>query len=254
VEMTSSGNLYGGLDPYSLTDWYRYLNCGYFVAEVGGTDKMSAGTAVGTVRTYAKIPDNHEFTYDEWKECIRRGHTFVTYGPLVEFDVEGKPAGSQINMSSNGGTVTINWEVASVTIPMSRVELIVNGEVKESVPVSDWKRTGRWNFKVTKSSWIALLARGNYPDKPEIITAHTSPVMIKLKDSPMLAATDALTILDQIEGAMAYLDTIGTRAEDKVYKRMKLVLTSAHRTIHNRMHDMGYYHQHTPPNEYSEHK
>ena len=29
---------------------------------------------------------------------------------------------------------------------------------------------------------------------------------------------------------MAYLDTVGTRAEDRVYKRMRLVLESAHRT------------------------
>lgn len=253
VEMTSWDNLYRGINPYSLTDWYRYLNCGYFVAAVGGTDKMSARTAVGTIRTYAKIRDNHKFTYEEWKDSIRRGHTFVTYGPLLEFDVEGKPAGSQITMSPNGGTVNINWEVASVTIPMSRVELIVNGEIKESVSVSDWKGTGTWNLKVSKSSWIALLVRGRYPDKPEIITAHTSPVMIRVKDSPMLAAADALTILDQIEGAMAYLDTIGTRAEDKVYKRMKLVLTSAHRTIHNRMHEMGYFHNHTPMNDHPDH-
>jgi hypothetical protein len=254
VEMTSWGNLYGGIDPYSLTDWYRYLNCGYFVAAVGGTDKMSAGTAVGTVRTYAKIPEDREFTYEEWKECIRRGQTFVTYGPLIEFNVDGKPAGSQIDMSPNGGTVNITWEVASVTLPMTRIELIVNGEVKESVSVSDWKGNGSWSLKVSGSSWIALLVRGKYPDKPEIIAAHTSPVMVKLKDSSMLAAADAMTILDQIEGAMAYLDTIGTRAEDETYKRLKLILTSAHRTFHNRMHEMGYFHQHTPVNDHPKHR
>lgn len=253
VEMTSWENLYAGIDPYSLTDWYRYLNCGYFVAAVGGTDKMSAGTAVGTIRTYAKLRDNREFTYDEWKESIRRGQTFVTYGPLVEFIVDGKGAGSQIEMSSNGGTVNITWEAASITMPMSRVELIVNGEVKERAPVSKWKGNGNWSFKVSKSSWVALLVRGQYPDKPEIIAAHTSPVMIKVKNSQMLAAADGLTILDQIEGAMAYLDTIGTRAEDKAFKRMKLVLTSAHRTIHNRMHEMGYFHPHTPVNDHPEH-
>jgi hypothetical protein len=253
VEMTSWGNLYEGIDPYSLTDWYRYLNCGYFVAAVGGTDKMSAGTAVGTVRTYAKLPDNHEFTYDEWKESIRRGHTFVTYGPLVEFYVEGKPAGSRIDMSSNGGTVNITWEVASVTIPVTRVELIVNGEVKESVSVSRLKGNGNWSYKVSGSSWIALLIRGKYPDKQEIIVAHTSPVLVKIKDSQMLVPADGLTILEQIEGAMAYLDTIGTKAEVKTFKRMKMVLTSAHRTIHNRMHEMGYYHPHTPLNDHPEH-
>lgn len=253
VEMTSWGNLYGGIDPYSLTDWYRYLNCGYFVAAVGGTDKMSAGTPVGAIRTYAKIADDHEFTYDEWKESIRRGQTFVTYGPLIEFNVEGKPAGSSIDISSNGGTVNISWEAASVTMPMSRVELIVNGEVKESVAVSKWKGSGNWSYKVAGSSWIALMVRGKYPDKPEIIAAHTSPVMINVKNSPMLVAADALTILDQVEGAMAYLDTIGTRADDRTFKRMKLVLTSAHRTIHNRMHEKGYYHQHNSLNDHSEH-
>jgi hypothetical protein len=253
VEMTSWGNLYGGIDPYSLSDWYRYLNCGYFVAAVGGTDKMSSGTAVGAIRTYAKLADNHEFTYDEWKESIRRGQTFVTYGPLIEFNVDGRPAGSRIDMSSNGGTIDISWEAASVTVPMTRVELIVNGEVKESVPVSKWSGTGNWSIKVTGSSWVALMIRGKYQDKPEIIAAHSSPVMIALKDSPMLVSADALTILDQIEGAMAYLDTIGTRAEDTAFKRMKLVLTAAHRTLHNRMHAMGSFHQHTTLNDHPEH-
>ena len=47
----------GGREPesyYSLAFWYGFLNCGYFVAAVGGTDKMAATTAVGTGRTYAK--------------------------------------------------------------------------------------------------------------------------------------------------------------------------------------------------------
>lgn len=253
VEMTSWDNLYRGIDPYSLTDWYRYLNCGYFVAAVGGTDKMSARTAVGTVRTYAKISDDKEFSYNDWKESIKQGNTFVTYGPLIEFNVDGKHAGSQINMPSSGGTVCVNWEVASVTTPMTRVELIVNGEVRESASVSLWEGSGSWNLKISGSSWIALLVRGKYHDKPEIIAAHTSPVMIWVKGSAMLSALDALTILDQIEGAMAYLDTIGTRAHDQAFKRMKMVLTSAHRIIHNRMHEAGYFHQHTPTNEHSEH-
>ena len=53
IEMTSWSDFCAGIDPYSLSDWYRYLNCGYMVPAVGGTDKMSASMAVGTVRTYA---------------------------------------------------------------------------------------------------------------------------------------------------------------------------------------------------------
>ncbi|MEN8230909.1 MAG: CehA/McbA family metallohydrolase [Bacteroidota bacterium] len=253
VEMTSWGSLYHGIDPYSLADWYRYLNCGYFVAAVGGTDKMSASTAVGTVRTYARISDNHEFTFDQWKASIKRGETFVSYGPLMNFTVDGKPMGSRIEMSKNGGTVDISWELASVTVPMSRVELIVNGEVTESLAIAPDMATGNWHVKVKKSSWCALLVRGHYPDKPEIITAHSSPVMIHVEGSPMLAAADAVTILEQIEGTIAYLETIGTRADEKTYKRMRLLLESTHRSVHNRMHQTGQYHRHTPPEDHPEH-
>ena len=252
VEMTSWGFLYGGIDPYSLADWYRYLNCGYFVAAVGGTDKMSADTAVGTVRTYTRIPVDREFTYDEWKKAIRTGETFVTYGPLLHFTVDGKSMGSRIQMSAKGGTVDISWEVASVTIPMSRVELIVNGVIRESQTVSPDKASGNWNVKVNESSWYALLVRGHYPDKPEIIAAHSSPVIIDIDGSQLLAAADAVTILEQIEGALAYIDTIGTKADDKIYKRMRLLLESTHRSVHNRMHQMGQYHRHSPLTDHHE--
>ena len=69
----------------------------------------------------------------------------------------------------------------------------------------------------------------------------------------MMAAADAVTILEQIEGALAYLDTVGTRAEDVAYKRMRLVLTSAHRSLHNRMHQLGHFHAHTPATDHPEH-
>ena len=253
IEMTSWGDLYRGIDPYSLSDWYRYLNCGYLVAAVGGTDKMKASTAVGAVRTYARIRSGVVFNYETWMEAVRRAETFVTYGPMLEFSVDGHPMGSRIEMSANGGTVDVVWQVASVTVPMSRVELIVNGEIRESVAVAPGAGSGHWSIKVDKSSWLALLVRGHCADKPEIITAHSSPVMITVEGSRMLAAADAVTILEQIEGTLAYLDTVGTRAEDVAYKRMRLVLTSAHRTLHIQMHQLGYYHGHTPVEDHPEH-
>ena len=250
VEMTAWEDLYAGIDPYSLSDWYRYLNCGYLLPAVGGTDKMTAATAVGTVRTYAHLDLDQPFDYESWKSTVRRGETFVTYGPLLEFSVDGKPMGSQIEMSASGGTVDILWQAASVTVPMSRIELVVNGEIRESQAVSSWDASGHWTLKIDQSSWLALLVRGHYADRPEIITAHTTPVMLRLAGSPMLAAADAVTILEQIEGALAYLDTVGTRAEDRAYKRMRLVLEAAHRQLHNRMHQAGHFHEHTAPEDH----
>jgi hypothetical protein len=75
--------------------------------------------------------------------------------------------------------------------------------------------------------------------------------MIGVEGSEFYAGADALTILEQIEGAMAYLDTVGTRAGDAAYKRMRLVLESAHRSVHNRMHNFGMFHQHTPAEDHA---
>ena len=254
VEMTSWGNLYAGIDPYSLSDWYRYLNNGYLAAAVGGTDKMSATTAVGTVRTYARIARQRKFTYDAWKEAIRRAETFVTYGPLLELEVDGRPMGSRIAMSRRGGTVDVTWKVASVTIPMTSVELIANGEVIDGRVVDPESDQGHFSVKVDKCTWLALLVRGHYADKPEIIAAHSSPVMIDVAGTEFYSAADAMTILEQIEGALAYLDTVGTRAETKAYKRMRMVLTSAHRKLHNRMHRSGVFHEHSATTNHPEHR
>jgi hypothetical protein len=245
VEMTSWGDLYSGIDPYSLSDYYRYLNCGYFVAIVGGTDKMRATTAVGAVRTYSQIPRGREFDYDGWKQAVRAGNTFVTYGPLMEFSVDGKRAGSRIAMKAGGGTVDVTWKLASVTVPMSKVELVVNGEVRESRSVKPDEDAGSWRLKLEKSSWVALLVRGHYADKPEMIAAHSSPVMIPVEGSDFFSPVDALTMLDQIEGALAYVDTVGTRAEDEVYKRVRMRLTGAYRKLHNELHKRGHFHEHS---------
>ncbi len=253
VEMASWGSLYNGINPYSLLDWYRYLNCGYMTAAVGGTDKMSATTAVGTVRTYARIRPDEEFTYDSWKTAVRRAETFVTFGPLVELAVDGSPAGTRMRMGAGGGSLDVTWRAESVTVPMSRVDLIVNGEVRESRSVARWEGEGAFRVKCERSSWIALLVRGHYADKPEMIAAHTSPVMVEVAGTPFMSAADAATILEQIEGALAYIDTVGTRAETKRYREMRLVLTSAHRSLHNRLHSEGRFHAHTPADDHEEH-
>lgn len=59
-----------------------------------------------------------------------------------------------------------------------------------------------------------------------------------------MSAADALTILTQIEGALAYLDTIATCSDVNAYRRMRLELTTAHRSLHNRMHAAGWDHRH----------
>ncbi len=98
---------------FPTQEWYRYLNLGYRVAVCGGTDKMSAGFAIGWMRTYAKLDSNTEFTYDRWADAIRAGRTFSTSGPLIDLTVDGRQIGDDIVMSSKGGTVEARVSVES---------------------------------------------------------------------------------------------------------------------------------------------
>ncbi len=133
VEMTSWEDLYGGIDPYSLSDWYRYLNCGYLVPAVGGTDKMAAVTAVGTVRTYARLDPQAELHLRGLEGGRpRRARPSSPTARCSSSPWTAQPMGSRIAMPAGGGTVDVTWQVASVTVPMSRVELVVNGEIRES--------------------------------------------------------------------------------------------------------------------------
>ena len=249
VEMTSWNQLYMGISPYALSDWYSYLNCGYQVAIVGGTDKMSAATAVGTVRTYAKV--DGLFSLDTWKEAVKKGRTFVSYGALADICVEGKYPGGQIDINGEA-TLQVDWSVASATIPISAVEIVVGGETQGSKSFSGMLGSSQGSFtvKVSESTWIALRVRGQQVNKPEIIIAHTSAVMVTVRGKSPLSAPDAVAILEQIEGVTAYVKTIGTRANEKKFKQILMALTSAHRALHNRLHEQGFYHKHTIADEH----
>ena len=252
IELCSFENK--GINPYSLSDWYRYLNCGYHMPAVGGTDKMSQSTAVGTIRTYALIKDK-PFTFDNWMEAVRIGHTFATFGPLLEFSVGGREMGERITLSSSGGTLDVVWQVASCVIPVTRIELVVNGELREEISVepSDGRYSGHWSLPVSASCWVALRVRGRYPDSSEVIAAHSSAVMIAVDGKPCFHATDAVTILEQIEGSTAYIRSLATEADERSVKRMLMTLQSAHRALHNRMHEHDVLHRHSAHNHH-EHK
>ena len=64
----------------AMLEYYRYLNSGYRLPLVGGTDKMSSAVPVGLYRTYARLDE--EFSYEAWCRAVRSGRTFLSGGPL----------------------------------------------------------------------------------------------------------------------------------------------------------------------------
>jgi len=97
---------------------------------------------------------------------------------------------------------------------------------------------------VSRSTWIALRVRGSYRGRPDDIAAHTSAVQVLVDGSELFSEVDSMGVLDQIQGAIAYVDTIGPRAEAERFRELRATLETAYDRLHRRMHAAGLYHRH----------
>ena len=254
MEMMTFNPCDAQLNPYGIADWYRYLNLGYRLPVVGGSDKMAAASQLGGVRTYTQLGEL-EFTYDNWMAALRVGNTFVTVGPLAELTVEGRAPGATVDLPAGGGTVYVEWRVESVSVPVSSVEVIVGGTVAEEMDVGGaLEASGSAAVSMDHSSWLALRVRGSYhPERPRDIAAHTSAVQVRVGGARPFSARDAGLILDQIEGALAYVDTIAPRPDARRYRQLRATLEGAWNRLHQTMHRHGVFHQHTPLHDHASH-
>ncbi len=209
-------------NTFPMQEWYRYLNCGYRVAVVGGTDKMGAYCALGWLRTYAKTDPKKPFTYDSWAKAVRAGNTFTTNGPLIDFKVEGVSIGDTIRMSKNGGTIEVH-AFAECFWPLGSLEIIYNGKVIASQNSSKGSNHLyiKTPVKIPGSGWIAARCYG-LKSHPEARGngAHTSPVYIKCGDTRAFDGPAAEHMLALVEGGMEYLNTIATAFDEPTRKRM----------------------------------
>ncbi len=89
IDALESQALSPGLDDPAILEWYRFLNLGYRLPIVAGTDKMSSEVPIGAVRTYTHLLDDEPLTFDRWAAAVRAGRTFVSSGPVLELAGRG---------------------------------------------------------------------------------------------------------------------------------------------------------------------
>jgi hypothetical protein len=166
----------------SLHEYYRYLNAGYQLPLVAGTDKMSNEVPVGLYRTYVQIPDG-ELTYEAWANNLRRGRTFISSGQIIEMTVDGYGIGDTVSLPASGGTLSVTAEAQSI-FPIASLELVMNGEVIAAA--GNGSSTARLDqeIRVDRSSWVAARVSGGESSSSHHDVwhrrsiAHTSPVYI----------------------------------------------------------------------------
>ena len=235
------------LDNYNVTEWYRFLNLGYRVAAVGGTDKMSAGMAVGAIRTYAHIADE-PFSFDAWAKAVRAGRTFTTAGPLLDLQIEGRHPGDVIELPRGGGTLAVEVE-AETMVAVDEIQVVVNGKVvaRQKPQPGALTTVLRAQITVPDSAWIAARCTSSLQGwalSPRHVAAHTSPVYVVVDGAELFNPSDATYMLTMLEGGITWVDTLSTQADPETHRRVRGVFEQARTRLHERMHAAGHNHGH----------
>ncbi|MGN6795035.1 MAG: CehA/McbA family metallohydrolase [Streptosporangiaceae bacterium] len=210
----------------SHEEYYRYLNCGYRLPLVGGTDKMSADVPVGLYRTYARLGDE-PFSYDAWTQAVRSGRTFLSAGPMIDLQVEGQAIGDSVRISGPG-TVSVSASAEAI-FPMGTLQLVQNGRVIASTddPAGARQLDLQADVHVDSDCWLAARCGGpGYFDAPSHrdswergMFAHTSPVYVACgtDEWSQFDADHARSMLALIEGGMQRIRQVAVSyPEDRI--------------------------------------
>lgn len=237
--------VFSGGDEPSMELWYGLLNLGFRLGISGGSDAFlnrHFAPMAGGERVY--VYTGHEFSDVTWSDGLRRGRSFATVGPLLDFKVEGEQPGAEKRFPS--GPVRVSVEVNAVSsVPFNRVEVVANGKVVAQVsspsPTSHLEWGGTISLK--ESSWLA--ARVWAPDNDRItdatsrwaerrvagvtLAAHTSPVYITIGDRPIFSARDRDFFIHWVDVLSARIKKEGKFSSDAQRAEVMTTFANARR-------------------------
>ncbi len=205
---------YGVLDAFNLGDglnadyqsYYRILNCGFKLPASSGTDWW----IYDHNRVFAKI--DGAFTYAKWLAAIRAGRTFISNGPLLELEVNGKGPGDTV---TDPGRLHITARALS-RLPFDKIEIVQNGEVvAEQHSIGGRESKLEADLAVERGGWIAARIASNAKTHANFgVFAHTSPVYLRLAGTPYRLAHAAGAVVDDLENSMRFLRKVYKFASD----------------------------------------
>jgi TolB protein len=211
--------------------WYRLLNLGYRIPAGGGTDAMANYSSlrgpVGMNRVYAWVS---EWPLDAatWLQALKKGRTFATNGPLIEFTLAGRQIGDELKFDGAQAAVPFTAKLRSI-VPVDHFEVVCNGRVVETLKLAGARDSAdfRGTLPLKESGWCVLRASSDsaeYPVLDNYVYATTSPVYVtisgKAPRSPEDAKYFAAWIGRTIDTTSQYPDWNSPAEREYVLKRL----------------------------------
>jgi len=189
--------------------WYRLLNLGHRLSAGAGTDTMtnyaSLRGPVGMNRVFLDTRGDNSPT--GYLAALKAGRTFVSNGPLLGLEIEGKHPGDTV---SRAGPGPLKYRIAFRSpVAVDHLELVQNGKVvKEFALTGDrCKFDAEGELPVATDSWVVLRAWNDGSD-PQVLDlypyATTSPVYLDLPGGLPPAPAEAAYFVAWLDRTIAH--------------------------------------------------
>jgi TolB protein len=236
-----------GFNDYRSTAevWYRLLNLGFRISAGAGTDAManfaSLRGPVGLDRVYARVPPG-PVKIEAFLEELRKGHTFATNGPLLDFSLGGEGIGGELKLNGPQAAVAFRAWVRSI-VPVDHFELVCDGEVVQTFGAGKdaLRKSGQAGAASSgvvleasgvvafdRSGWCLVRASSDgaeYPVLDNYVYATTSPIYVTIAGRKPRSSEDAKYFVDWMErvigATVRYRDWNSVGEEELVMRRLR---------------------------------
>ncbi|MGI8784335.1 MAG: CehA/McbA family metallohydrolase [Acidobacteriota bacterium] len=226
----------------SMDLYYQYLNSGFRVPIAAGTDKMGDNIPVGSNRLYARSVG--EPNYDGWLAGLKAGNGFITNGPMLTFEVDGRTSGEVVPFT--GKRRVRARAVARSILPFESLEIVVNGvtaAIKKTPlrnsppPDSLYELEVEGMFDLHQSSWLAARVAEDPDSRNRILPrgltvfAHTNPIHFLRNGAKVRELSSVRYLQKYVKGTIHWLNT-GARFGSLAEKEEALRLADQSRRLY----------------------
>jgi hypothetical protein len=193
--VTLSPEVFGQID-----DWFTLLNLGFRYTALGNSDTHgTTSTESGCPRNFVLVDEDDPAFLDDQAvaDAVRAHRVVASYGPFVDFRVDGEPVGSEL---TGEGARAFSIDVQAPTwVAVDRVELYENGQLIREWPVESGNGVVRFHeeFSLTPAvdAWYVVIVAGD-DDLGPVFTAVEIPyIELEVIVTEALAGVPAVSSL-----------------------------------------------------------
>ncbi|MDA0347152.1 MAG: CehA/McbA family metallohydrolase [Verrucomicrobia bacterium] len=209
---------------YNTENWYRLMNCGIFLPMVAGTDLPNSPLRddwqpmFGSIRTY--VNTGGAISFNSFKEALKAGRSFISGGPLIDFQVNDLKMGDVLHLSAGGGVVTVRAVLHSPLLLRQLVVVQDGRDLDLTIRKRAMADVHRWSIeadvKVTESGWLSAWGRGAEIKAQKFdAMAHAGVVRVIVGDQPVQSSEDAEVLIASFRDRISFYDTNGVYQTDE---------------------------------------